>query len=135
MLYVSLGETDDWAHAGRYDLYLDAATKNDQFIRQLWEAAQQIDQYKGSTTLILTTDHGRGDGREGWKSHSATLPGSDRMWFAVMGPDTPATGLQKDVEITQSQTAATLASLLGYDFTAADRRIAPPVDGVSEPTQ
>ena len=135
VLYVSLGETDDWAHAGRYDLYLDAATKNDQFIRQLWEAAQQIDQYKDSTTLILTTDHGRGDGREGWKSHSATLPGSDRMWFAVMGPDTPATGLQKDVEITQSQTAATLASLLGYDFTSADKRIAPPVDGVSEPTQ
>ena len=85
VLYVALGETDDWAHAGRYDLYLDAARKNDQFIRQLWETAQSMPQYQDKTTLILTTDHGRGDGREGWKNHSVDTPGSDRMWAGRCG--------------------------------------------------
>ena len=33
VLYVALGETDDWAHAGRYDLYLESANQNDEFIR------------------------------------------------------------------------------------------------------
>lgn len=130
VLYVALGETDDWAHAGRYDLYLDAATKNDSFIRQLWETAQSIDQYREKTTLILTTDHGRGDGREGWKNHNALVNGAKRMWLAVMGPDTPARGLCKDVQITQSQTAATVAMLLGEDFQTVDERIAAPIAGL-----
>ena len=35
-----LGETDEWAHGRKYDLYLDAAWRNDRFVRQLWETAQ-----------------------------------------------------------------------------------------------
>lgn len=130
ILYVSLGETDDWAHAGRYDLYLDAASKNDRFAQELWDAAQSIDQYKGKTSFVLTTDHGRGDGRESWKSHNQAIPGSERMWFAVMGPDTPPTGIQQGAKITQAQTAATVARLLGEDFQSADVRIAEPIAGV-----
>ncbi|MCS7046560.1 MAG: AP protein, partial [Gemmataceae bacterium] len=36
ILYIALGETDEWAHARRYDLYLDAAHKADQFLAHLW---------------------------------------------------------------------------------------------------
>ena len=36
-LYLAFGETDDFAHEGHYDSYLNAAHRNDQFIRQLWE--------------------------------------------------------------------------------------------------
>ena len=128
VLYVALGETDDWAHAGRYDLYLDSARRNDDYIRQLWEAAQSLPQYADTTTLILTTDHGRGDSREGWKSHGLTIPGSDRIWMAVLGPDTQARGLLSKVSATQSQVAPTVAAVLGEDFTASDDRIAEPLD-------
>jgi hypothetical protein len=31
------GETDDWGHEGRYDLYLHAARNFDQFVRILWK--------------------------------------------------------------------------------------------------
>src|SRR5262249_6533802 len=31
VLFLSLGETDEWAHAGRYDLYLRAAHRFDQY--------------------------------------------------------------------------------------------------------
>jgi hypothetical protein len=129
VLYVSLGETDDWAHAGRYDLYLDAAHRNDRYVQQLWETAQTLPAYAGTTSLILTTDHGRGDTRVEWKNHGADVPGADQMWIAVLGPDTPA-GPPPEGTVTQSQVAATLAALLGEDFCAAVPAAAPPLPRV-----
>ena len=35
VLYVMLGEGDEWAHQGRYDLYLDATLRADRFIQRL----------------------------------------------------------------------------------------------------
>jgi hypothetical protein len=124
VLYLSLGETDDWAHAGRYELYLDAAAVADDQLRRLWETLQSMDEYRGKTSLVITTDHGRGDGPQGWKNHSVDIEGSNRMWIAVIGPDTPGRGVLKDVEATQSQVAATVAKLLGEDFTTHDSRVA-----------
>jgi len=129
VLYVSLDETDDWCHSGRYDLYLESAHRADSFLRQLWEFVQNADFYRGRTSLVVTVDHGRGNGREGWKNHSADLPGSERVWIAVLGPDTPALGIRSNLEATQGQVATTVAQLLGYDYTAADTRIAPPLPG------
>ncbi len=62
VLYVSLGETDDWAHAGKYNRYLLAAQQNDFFIRQLWETCQALPSHKDKTAFVITSDHGRGDG-------------------------------------------------------------------------
>ncbi|MEM8736750.1 MAG: alkaline phosphatase family protein, partial [Planctomycetota bacterium] len=84
VLYVALGETDDWAHAGRYDRYLAAAKQNDHFIQQLWLESQQHRRYR-RTAFIVTSDHGRGSGKEGWKNHSDKLPGSERVWIAAFG--------------------------------------------------
>jgi hypothetical protein len=49
------------------------------------------------------------------------------MWIAVLGPDTPALGVRRDIKATQSQTAATVATALGKDFTQSDSRIAEPL--------
>ncbi len=130
VLYVSLGEVDDWAHDGRYDHYLESTYRSDQFIKLLWDELQSMDEYRGQTSLVITTDHGRGDDREGWKSHGTAQAGSEFIWIAVLGPDTPATGLRFDVTVTQSQVAATVAALLGEDFATTDARIAPPLPGV-----
>jgi hypothetical protein len=130
VLYVALGETDDWAHDGRYDLYLDAANRSDQYIKQLWETCQQLDQYRDKTTIVITTDHGRGDDREGWKSHGESIPGSEYIWIAVIGPDTKPFGQRANVAATQSQIAATVAALLGEDFAGTDARIAQPLPGI-----
>ena len=130
VLYVSLGETDDWAHARRYDLYLAAAWQNDDFLRRLWEAAQSLPEYRGKTSLVLTTDHGRGGSGKDWTSHGRDIPGSDRMWIAVLGPDTPSLGIRKNQNATQGQVAATVAALLGEDYHTAAPQSAPPLDGV-----
>ncbi|QDS98845.1 AP protein [Adhaeretor mobilis] len=130
VLYLSLDETDSWCHSGRYDLYLEAANRCDRFLRQLWEFTQNSEGYRGRTSLVVAVDHGRGSGREGWKNHSADLPGSERIWIAVLGPDTPALGVRKNVEASQGQVAATVAALLGLDYSGLDNRIASPLPGV-----
>ncbi|HTI51603.1 MAG TPA: hypothetical protein VL475_11650 [Planctomycetaceae bacterium] len=130
VLFVSFGLTDDWAHAGRYDLVLDAARRTDGYIERLWTALQAMPQYAGKTSLVMTTDHGRGDDRVQWKNHGKDTPGSDQMWIAVFGPDTPALGLRENVAVTQSQVAATVAALLGEDYPAAQPKAGAPLPGV-----
>jgi len=60
VLFVGYGETDNWAHQGRYDLVLESAHGFDHFVQQLWEVMQSMPEYRDQTTFILTTDHGRG---------------------------------------------------------------------------
>lgn len=127
VLYVGLGETDDWAHGGRYDHYIDSAYRSDVFIREIWETAQSMPEYAGKTTLVITTDHGRGDTHPDWKSHGINVEDAEKIWFAVLGPDTKGSGIAQRGTVTQSQTAATVAALLGHDFTAAYPEARPPV--------
>ena len=117
VLFVGYGETDNWAHQGRYDLVLQCAHGFDYFVQQLWETMQAMPEYRGQTTFILTTDHGRGSGLVEWKEHGVDEKGSENIWIAVMGPDTPALGERQNVgPVTQSQLAATVAALLGKDY-------------------
>jgi hypothetical protein len=127
VLYVMLGETDEWAHGRRYDLYLDAARRNDRFIRELWDAAQALPQYSGKTALVLATDHGRGESSASWTGHGEKVPESDRIWMAVMGPGVRPAGVRSNVPSTQAQIAATIAALLGEDYVAAQPAAAPPL--------
>ena len=128
VLFVGYGETDEWAHNGRYDLVLQSAHNVDGFIRELWAAMQAMPQYKDKTTFIITTDHGRGDGPENWKHHDWNVEGAEDMWIAVLGPDTPAQGERSNASrVTQSQIAATVARLLGKDWQGFNPKAAAPL--------
>lgn len=128
VLYVMLGETDEWAHGRRYDLYLDAARRNDRFIQRLWQAAQSMPQYANRTALVIATDHGRGDTAADWPDHGRKVPAAERIWMAAMGPGIPARGLRSEIAVTQAQIAATIAALAGENYTAAQPKAAPPLD-------
>jgi bisphosphoglycerate-independent phosphoglycerate mutase (AlkP superfamily) len=117
VLFVGYGETDNWAHQGRYDLVLESAHAFDGYVEQLWTTMQRMPEYRDKTTFIITTDHGRGGGLVEWKEHGVDQKGSENVWIAVMGPDTPALGERSSVSaVTQAQIAATVAQLLGKDF-------------------
>ena len=117
VLFVGYGETDNWAHQGRYDLVLDSAHRMDHFVHQLWDTMQAMPEYRGTTTFIITTDHGRGSGPTEWKDHGVEEKGSDNVWIAVMGPDTAPLGERSHIApVTQAQIAATVAALLGKDY-------------------
>ncbi len=131
VLFVGYGETDGWAHQGRYDLVLDSAHRFDYFVQQLWNAMQAMPRYRGNTTFIITTDHGRGSGLTQWKEHGVEQKGSENIWIAVIGPDTPARGERMQAApVTQAQIAATVAALVGKDYRAAVPRAAPPIGAV-----
>ena len=130
LLYLGLGDTDEWAHAGRYATYLDMAHRTDAMLRELWETVQSLPAYRGKTSLVLVTDHGRGDGAR-WTDHGRDVPEAEFIWIGVLGPDTPARGARTDLkDATQAQVAATVAALLGYDYVAATPRAAGPLQGV-----
>ena len=117
VLYLAFGDTDDFAHGGEYGAYLHAARYTDDFLRQLWAYLQSDPQYRDKTTLFITTDHGRGAATTGqWKSHGAQVPGSDQIWLAAIGPDTPARSPAPAGQLYQNQLAATLAQLLGLPY-------------------
>jgi hypothetical protein len=119
VLFLSFNETDEHGHGGRYDQYLRAATKADQLISDLWTYMQHQPEYKGKTTLIITTDHGRGNGKNNWKRHSLFARGSRQIWFAVIGPDTPALGeVKKRNKYYQTQLAKTISTLAGHEYHA-----------------
>jgi bisphosphoglycerate-independent phosphoglycerate mutase (AlkP superfamily) len=129
VLFIGYGETDEWAHGGRYDLTLRTAKQVDAFIAELWQFMQSMPAYRGSTTFIITTDHGRGDGAADWKRHGEDVAGAEAIWLAVMGPDTPALGERENDTFTQAQVAATLASFLGEDWRSVNPVAAIAVSG------
>ena len=131
VLFVGYGETDNWGHAGRYDLILHSAHQFDQFVAELWSTLQGLPAYRDQTTFIITTDHGRGSGLEQWKEHGIEQQGSENIWIAVIGPDTPPLGERRGSgEVHQAQIAATVAALLGKDYRRAVPAAAPPLSEV-----
>lgn len=128
VLFVGYGETDDWAHQGRYDLVLESAHQFDKFVRQLWDTMQAMPEYRGTTTFLITTDHGRGSGLVEWKEHGVEEKGSENIWIAAIGPDTRSLGERTNIPpVTQAQIAATVAALLGRNYRAAVPRAASPI--------
>ncbi|MDP9065210.1 MAG: AP protein, partial [Pseudomonadota bacterium] len=131
VLFVGYGETDNWAHQGRYDLVLDSAHRFDHFVEQLWNTMQAMPQYRGTTTFLVTTDHGRGDGPTEWREHGVDQKGSENIWLAVMGPDTRPLGERSHTDpVAQAQIAATIAAFVGEDYRSAVPRAAEPLRSV-----
>ncbi|MGD2127853.1 MAG: hypothetical protein PVJ33_03920 [Lysobacterales bacterium] len=134
VLWLALVNSDDWAHADRYDRYLEYLHLADSLLADLWRTLQSTDEYRGATTLLLTTDHGRGRRGDDWAEHDAAIPGSDDIWLAVVGPDTPKLGEVKEGGVVyQGQVAATLLAFLGLDMTDAAPDALTPVAAALQP--
>ncbi|MBR6031522.1 MAG: hypothetical protein IKP36_06120 [Bacteroidaceae bacterium] len=126
VMWISFGDCDEWAHSRKYDLYLDGANYTDAFIRDIYEQCEADKFYRGKTVYLITCDHGRGFGNE-WAGHGSSTKGSEATWLMLLGK-----GIDSKGETTEcgpfytKQIAATIASILGIDFTADDgSRLAP----------
>jgi hypothetical protein len=118
LLYIAYGETDEWAHEGRYRDYLNAANQVDKWINELWNFIQNNSTYKNKTAIFITTDHGRGDVvKQEWTSHNNKIVGANEIWFAVIGPTILPKGEVKTAQqLYQKQFAQTLTQLLNINF-------------------
>ncbi len=116
LLYISYGETDDFAHNGDYDQYLDSANRTDSFIRDLWHWTQSQNDYRDKTTFVITTDHGRGK-KEDWTGHGSGTKGSNHIWIAMLGQGIDEGGEMKNAtQLYQNQIASSVAHLLGLNY-------------------
>ncbi|MFD2516999.1 alkaline phosphatase family protein [Salinimicrobium flavum] len=135
LLYIGYGETDDFAHEGRYDHYLKSARKNDDMIRELWEYVQRDPFYKDQTTFIITTDHGRGESateKSTWKHHGPSIENSGQTWIVAFGKGISKEGEQsKERQYYTNQIAATVARILGFEYTG-NGKAGKPLDVLSE---
>lgn len=123
IFYLGLGETDEAAHDGRYDLYLEKAHKADQMIAELWNMIQTDSKYKDKTTLIITTDHGRGAKSSKWTSHGSFIKGSSQTWIALMGPGISSDGeLKSSGQFYEFQLAEIISGLAGESFGSVRRK-------------
>jgi hypothetical protein len=127
-MYFAFGDTDEWAHTGSYDHYLESMHRADGWLRELWEALQAMPEYRGKTSLLVTCDHGRGDNAGEWRSHNNRVNGAGYIWIAAVGPRVAPLGEWTEHEpLMQSQVAATVAALVGEDYPAGVPKAAPPL--------
>jgi hypothetical protein len=138
--WIALGDTDNRAHEGAYEAYLAAATEADNFLRALWEAIEADPRTAGSTTMLVTADHGRGASAGGrWRGHGSgrwrgvIVPGlrragSDAVFIAARGPGVAATdAYDMNNCATSGQVAATLLQSLGLLAEEGQPDMAPPL--------
>jgi len=132
VVYISYGETDDFAHDGSYDHYLLSANQTDKWIQEIWEFVNSDPFYKGTTSLLISTDHGRGTyPAKDWTSHGNTIKGANEIWAAAIGPNIPAKGVLKNGNLLfQSQLAKTVAKLVGYDYPYGDEDTSHVIDAI-----
>jgi hypothetical protein len=131
VLYVALGETDDWAHNRRYDRYVENVRYFDEALGRIWTAVQSNARYRGKTAMIVTTDHGRGRTGKDWTSHGKEVPGANEAWLAVFGAGVNKVGEMKGgPKYSLSNVTGTMLELLGISASEYDGKIAPAVEEV-----
>ncbi len=126
VLYIGLGETDEFAHKGDYDTYLQKMHNADAMIAELWYYVQTDPFYRNNTAMVITTDHGRGRKPDNWSKHGFWINGSGETWMAMLGCGIEALGEVKvKQQVFQKQVAPTIAALLGQSFVPGHQVAAP----------
>jgi hypothetical protein len=133
VIHIGLGETDDWAHEKKYGRVLDALNLTDGFLKELWEFVQSDPQYRDKTTIIVTTDHGRGATVTSWFNHWAATPEATYIWMVFISPDVKLRGEWQNTEtIYQNQIAATMCKFLGVDYAEQNPAAGKPIGKLFE---
>lgn len=98
-VYIGNDETDDFAHQGDYSAYLRSAHGADKFLEELWIYLQSDPYYRDKTTIILTTDHGRGtEPLKNWTGHGSDIEGASETWLILFGAQAKKLGEVKREE-------------------------------------
>jgi len=128
VMYVGFGDTDEFAHGGKYDEYIRATNYCDYYIRRIVETCESDPFYKGKTTYLLTCDHGRGY-RGNFTGHGAGTRGSENTWFIAFGKGVEKLGeTENNGPYYNKQLASTIANVLGVDFTPDNGEKTDPID-------
>ncbi|MEZ4229960.1 MAG: hypothetical protein R3B89_12365 [Polyangiaceae bacterium] len=88
-LFMSLGDTDEYAHQGKREAYWQALRRYDRTVAAVERTLAEFEARGARTLFLLTTDHGRADG---FSEHGAAYPESSRVWLIAGGSAVRARG-------------------------------------------
>ena len=132
LTYIEFGDTDEYAHEGKYENYLLDIFNVDGMIEKLWNRMQQDPFYKNNTTFYIVPDHGRGVDKQ-WTDHGNKTPRSNETWLMVMGPDVKALGeLKTKEQIFETQFAKTIVASLGFNYSVPGKILGKEIKSVIE---
>ncbi len=80
-LWIALDETDGYAHKGDRDGFIKTLHRFDGYLKTLNESLLK-DPCRHNTWVVVTTDHGRGLGKN-WTKHGVWYPASFNTWALV----------------------------------------------------
>ena len=120
LLHIGYGETDVDAHARHYDRYLAMLHDVDRMLSELMHAVWADPSLADKTTLVVTTDHGRGATAADWTDHGRDVGNAARWWFLASGAGVAARGVVAEPMI-QAQVAPTILRLLRLPADRLDR--------------
>jgi predicted AlkP superfamily pyrophosphatase or phosphodiesterase len=96
--YIQLVDTDEYAHLGERKKYEQAIKTFDQWTSELLELLASLGgDYGRNTSVVITTDHGRGRGFL-WKHHSKEYLSAKRVWALII----PSQEMLETKQITKS---------------------------------
>lgn len=111
-LWISLLNADNEAHDNHLQQYHDVLTSYDQYLNTLFTTLKEM-KLDQNTLVIITTDHGRGNG-DNWTTHGPEFPESKRSWAFVMnGSLTPVAYADKVPAYSTLSIRPTIEKALG----------------------
>lgn len=121
-LFLSLGDTDEYAHRGDYAGYLQALRADDDAIADLVTALDKSPRGR-QATVYVTADHGRA---ADFRDHGGRWPESSRVWLIAIGdvggiPVEAAHGSRPE-ERRLAEIAPTVRTLLGMPADPTESR-------------
>jgi len=106
IVVFNIHEADKYAHAGRWDEYIDGITRADQIVADFALAATDRD------AIFVFSDHGRHEGDD-WAGHGDSCSGCRASWFLGWGAGIVAGEVIPQDKYELEDIAATAAHLLG----------------------
>ena len=115
-LYIGLDDSDEYGHLNQYEKYLATLHQYDKWIDELITQLKSMGDYGINTTIIITTDHGRGKGKKwtghadfSWNPHIFT---GKHIWCAMLGNQVKPLGIVKKVKGKSHQSIRPTIELL-----------------------
>ncbi len=115
MMLVNYREPDFSGHAGVWSNYIAGIRSTDHYISEVWAYLQNDPYYAGTTTIIVTNDHGRhlDSVLNGFVSHGDGCEGCRHVEFIAAGPDCKRNVIS-DLNYETVDIPRTVSELMGF---------------------